>query len=109
MLKLDFFLPEYNVAIECQGMQHFEPVRFGGDNDIVEAFKSCVERDQKKKKLCEEKGIKLFYFTNLKYKIKEFDLKNDFGGIYDGNIYTFKKEIIEKIKAMPKTTKSDPQ
>lgn len=109
MMKLDFFLPEYNVAIECQGMQHFEPVRFGGDNDIVEAFKSCVERDQKKKMLCEEKGIKLFYFTNLKYKIKEFDLKNDFGGIYDGNIYTFKKEIIDKIKGMSKIIKSNPQ
>lgn len=25
-LFLDFYLPEYNIAIECQGSQHFEPV-----------------------------------------------------------------------------------
>lgn len=23
-LKLDFYLPDYNTAIECQGIQHFE-------------------------------------------------------------------------------------
>lgn len=25
---LDFYLPEYNAAIECQGIQHFEPIDF---------------------------------------------------------------------------------
>ena len=31
-LELDFYIPEYNIAIECQGKQHFEPVeKFGGN------------------------------------------------------------------------------
>ena len=24
--SLDFYLPKYNIAIECQGLQHFRPV-----------------------------------------------------------------------------------
>lgn len=24
--NLDFYLPDYNIAIECQGIQHFEPL-----------------------------------------------------------------------------------
>ena len=26
--SLDFYLPDYNIAIECQGSQHFEPNEF---------------------------------------------------------------------------------
>lgn len=29
-LRLDFYLPDYKVAIECQGEQHFIPVDFAG-------------------------------------------------------------------------------
>jgi very-short-patch-repair endonuclease len=62
-LSLDFYLPKYNVAIECQGRQHYEEVKqFGGE----ESFKTQQERDQRKKKLCEENGIKLLYYTNYK-------------------------------------------
>lgn len=46
---MDFYLPDYNVAIECQGIQHFEPVEtFGG----YEAFEKIIERDRIKKKHC---------------------------------------------------------
>ena len=59
-LSLDFYLPDYNVAIECQGRQHFEPVeKFGGE----EAFKNQVERDLIKSKLCDENNIKLIYIN----------------------------------------------
>lgn len=34
--RLDFYLPEYNVGIECQGIQHFEPVAYFGGNDGFE-------------------------------------------------------------------------
>lgn len=45
-MSLDFYLPDYNVAIECQGIQHFEPIYiFGGESK----FKQTVERDIKKK------------------------------------------------------------
>lgn len=59
-LSLDFFLPQYNIAIECQGVQHFGPVEyFGGEN----AFKRQIERDLLKKKLCLEHGIKVKYIN----------------------------------------------
>ena len=59
--SLDFYLPDYNIGIECQGEQHFFPVEhFGGDK----RFKNTLERDKRKKKLCEENGVKLLYFGN---------------------------------------------
>ena len=58
---LDFFLPEYGVAIECQGRQHFVPSDlFGGE----EFYKLTIERDAAKKKLCQKHGIRLLYFSN---------------------------------------------
>ena len=57
--SLDFYLPDYNVGIECQGEQHFLPVvYFGGDK----TFKKTLKRDRHKKALCEKHGIKLLYF-----------------------------------------------
>lgn len=59
-LYLDFYLPEYKVAIECQGRQHFEPEeRFGGENGLI----IQQQRDMAKKSLCEEYGIKLYYIN----------------------------------------------
>ena len=64
--SLDFYLPEYSLAIECQGIQHYKPVDFGGKGAIVanEEFLLTVKRDNKKKKLCEENGIKILYINN---------------------------------------------
>ena len=60
--SLDFYLPDYNVGIECQGGQHLFPVeRFGGDKE----FKKILVRDKCKKVLCEEHGVKLLYFGNV--------------------------------------------
>ena len=61
--SLDFYLPDYNIAIECQGKQHFQPIKFFGGE---KAFEKQVERDKKKKKLCEENNLKLYYVNNLK-------------------------------------------
>ena len=59
---LDFYLPEYNVAIECQGVQHFKPVaRFGGKN----GFDDCFKNDIRKYELCKNSGVKLLYYTEL--------------------------------------------
>lgn len=65
--SLDFFLPKYHIAIECQGSQHFSDrnthASRGGDT-----LKTIQERDATKKKLCEEHGIKIIYFSNLKIR-----------------------------------------
>ena len=63
---LDFYLPEYNIAIECQGEQHFIfKKHFGGELGLERRKKL----DEKKYNLCCENGIKIIYYTdNLKRK-----------------------------------------
>lgn len=60
---LDFYLPDYNVAIECQGIEHFESHDFFGGRNV---FLNTNERDKEKKELCTTNNIKLIYYTNLK-------------------------------------------
>ena len=67
-LYLDFYLPEYNIAIEYQGEQHYKPIkRFGGE----EGFSLIKERDKKKLELCNKHNIKLFYFNRRFLNIKD--------------------------------------
>jgi hypothetical protein len=62
-LILDFYLPDYNIAIECQGKQHFEPVScFGGENE----FKNIQQRDEIKYKLCRENKVDMVYIVDEK-------------------------------------------
>lgn len=64
--SLDFYLPDYNVGIECQGEQHFFPIDFAGKGVewACKGFNKLVSRDKKKKALCEKHGVKLLYFGN---------------------------------------------
>ena len=79
--SLDFFLPEYNIGIECQGIQHFEEILFFGGK---EKFKKQVENDEKKLNLCTEHGIKILYYTknNSNFVTNLDDLKRK---IYENN------------------------
>lgn len=61
-LFLDFYLPEQKIGIECQGIQHYEPVDYFGGK---EAFEKQKNKDAKKRILCEEHGIKVIYYTNI--------------------------------------------
>ena len=65
--SLDFYLPDYNVGVECQGEQHFFPVDFAGKGVewACKHFDKLISRDKRKKALCEEHGIKLLYFGNV--------------------------------------------
>lgn len=55
---IDVFLPSLQVGIEFQGPQHFRPVDyFGGE----EGFQKTLERDARKKALCEQNGLTLIY------------------------------------------------
>ena len=68
---MDFYLPEYSVAIECQGIQHFEPIEFFGGKKTFEYIKIL---DKNKFILCNENNINLFYINyddKLEDKIKE--------------------------------------
>ena len=62
--SLDFYLPDYNIAIECQGEQHFKPIEyFGGD----ERFRDDIKRDKEKNRLCKDNNIDLIYYFDVKY------------------------------------------
>lgn len=74
-MPLDFYLPDYNIAIECQGMQHFKSMSFfGGDAGLED----IIERDVLKKELCKKHGICMLYYSDLNIEypydvIKGFD------------------------------------
>ena len=60
--SLDFYLPSHKIAIECQGIQHFESVDFfGGKDGLIKT----IYRDKKKKELCNKNGIIVLYYSNL--------------------------------------------
>ena len=60
---LDFYLPKQNIAIECQGIQHFEPKSFGSHEDISLRFQKNQQRDKTKIQKCKENGIKLYHYV----------------------------------------------
>ena len=74
-LSLDFYLPEYNIAIECQGEQHFTKYRYGEDDD--ERLQKRILRDNIKKELCEKHGIKILYYSNSYVKNGIYNDKNN--------------------------------
>lgn len=57
--RLDFFLPGKNIAIECQGVQHFYP--YGSDDRDFEARK---QRDADKYNECTSNGVQVLYFMS---------------------------------------------
>ena len=78
--SLDFYLPKYNLAIECQGRQHFEPIEhFGGE----EEYKKRLELDELKYQLCKINNINILYYSDKKY---------------NENIIIEENKLIEEIK-----------
>ena len=57
--RLDFFLPGKNIAIECQGVQHFYP--YGSDDGDFEARK---QRDTDKYNECTSNGVQVLYYMS---------------------------------------------
>ena len=87
-LPFDFYLNDYNVAIEYDGEQHYMPVNWNGkmsDEELNRAFELVQFHDKIKTEYCEEQNIQLiripyweknniecFLFDNLvKYKAIE--------------------------------------
>lgn len=82
--SLDIFIPDYNIAIEYQGRQHFKPIDyFGGE----EAFKKQSKRDVDKYNECKEHNIHLLYFS------KENEIPDD----YIDSIYTKEEDLLNRI------------
>lgn len=84
--SLDFYLPDYNMAIECQGIQHFEPRDFfGGDTELAK----IIKRDNSKLKKCLANNIEMIYvIDNEKYLENKYhvDIVEPFSGNVTYNI-----------------------
>lgn len=88
-MSLDFYIPSINVGVECQGKQHF----FLGGWSKEFDFGSQIERDKRKKYLCDNNGVKLIYITN----VGNIDFKK-FGGIYsEENTFISASEMFNRI------------
>ena len=77
---LDFYLPEHNIAIECQGIQHFEPTNFGGKltkEEMEENYEKQITNDEIKRKLCEQNNIKVLYYSDIKKKLPKEIIKKE--------------------------------
>lgn len=59
--RFDFYLPDYNLFIEYDGRQHYEPVKFykQTDEEAKENLAKTQEHDAAKNKYCEDNNINL--------------------------------------------------
>lgn len=86
-LRLDFYLEEYNFAIEYDGEQHFKPINFDGksEEEVLDDFYSGLKRDKIKNNYCVSHNILLMRIPywereNINTILDEYFLynKNDF-------------------------------
>lgn len=54
-LRFDFYLPDYNTVIECDGAQHFRTINSEWNSPIK--LQETRERDERKIKYCKEHSI----------------------------------------------------
>ena len=63
-MQFDFFLPDFNLCIEFDGIQHFRPIEyFGGIN----ALNAQINKDNIKNKFCYNNNIKLIRIPYYEY------------------------------------------
>lgn len=71
-LSYDFYLPDYNILIEYQGIQHYESVdHFGGE----EQFKNQQNHDTLKRSYAKDNGYKLLelhYTLDTQVKVDKY-------------------------------------
>lgn len=74
-LPFDFYLPDYNLVIEYDGIEHFEPVNFGSETVTLEkAFEYVHRHDKMKNEYCERNNIgiiRIGYKENLEERMKD--------------------------------------
>lgn len=75
LLPFDFYLPDLNICIEYDGIQHFKPIKaFGGQN----GFNSTKQNDSIKNNFCSKENINLIripYFCEVSDSLMSFCTK----------------------------------
>ena len=86
--SLDFYLPNYNIAIECQGEQHFTKSLYIRSKY---SFEDRVANDILKYNLCKEHGIPLIYI--LPKKMMKYSKLPIFKSIYSCNVLIYEEVL----------------
>ena len=75
LLRFDFYLEEENILVEYDGIQHYQPVSFGGNAEVN--FSETVIRDKIKNEFCLNNNIKLVRFSYKDFNnLEELVLKS---------------------------------
>lgn len=73
MFRYDFYLPDTNCLVECDGEQHFRLIKKFKMKDctVEETFEIIQERDRQKTKYCIDNNLKLIRISYLEMKKEE--------------------------------------
>ena len=82
--RLDIYIPEKKLCIECQGIQHFKPESFGGEKDKNENLKRNIKNDIRKFNKCIENNIKMIYVVDNKEDVID-NVIYKYNNVYDKN------------------------
>ena len=66
---IDFYLPDYNIFIEYNGRQHYEPISFFGGKDV---FEKQQKRDNFVRNYCQENNIELIEISYKEINFIDF-------------------------------------
>lgn len=68
-LPFDFYLPKFNLCIEFDGQQHFQPCTFGGIDleKAKEVFELCQIKDKIKTNYCINHNIRLLRISYMQF------------------------------------------
>lgn len=83
-MPLDIYIPQYHVAIECQGAQHF------AERGRYEDLKVRQKKDRLKYDLCKEHDITVLYYAKTTYEVPKD---------YWANVYIKLDDLYEAIMA----------
>ena len=99
--SIDYYLTDYNIAIECQGIQHFKPTKFGHKEESQYSFEYVISNDLNKYNECKNNHIDIIYYISNLPKLSKEKILKDFNpnGIYSNeNLFDDKSLLMRKIK-----------
>ncbi len=82
-MRVDFYLPDLKIAIECQGGQHFYPAFDRRNKTRAEDIhRKTLIRDIKKRKILDKNNIKTIYYCLKEDYNDDYLVNEKFNGLY---------------------------
>ena len=90
--KCDFYLPDFNIVVECQGEQHFRPFR---NIDGIPGLERRIYLDIKKKKKLDEQRIGVHYIISKSISLQKILNNTAYQNIYSSENCTKENRNLE--------------